>query len=485
MKPARTTIPPRRETPRATPCHQANRAGVTSRSRGRHGRPPGIALVLALVFLAMFAALTAAMAAFSGADMQIAANLHRADATRACAESGLEVMRFWIGRVDMSGKIAHSERFSHLATSLQSSMTANLLNRLTCTSSTITLTNVPLHSSRAESFSAVLTKVDNDNVRLEVTGHCGALARTLRTDFQFQETANTVFDYGVVTRGPLSLQGSVDITGVNINVESNAYIESPNTLLALQVGGSSEIAGNVKIANPSACVSLGSHASVGGATGAAAMEHISIGVPPSSFPDMDPGLFTGYATNVLSPTLDLKKAQTLTNIRIPPNTNPKFTGKATINGVLFIQTPNVVEFAGGASITGVIVTNGDPNDNSGANQLKFTGNVDTQPVTQLPSSFGDLRTKTGTFIMAPGCAVSFSGSFTTLNGAIAANGVSFSGNAGGMIHGSVINYANNTMTLSGNSDLLFNRSGLDQIPAGFVPQIVLYYVPSSYAEAPS
>jgi hypothetical protein len=106
-------------------------------------------------------------------------------------------------------------------------------------------------------------------------------------------------------------------------------------------------------------------------------------------------------------------------------------------------------------------------------------------VTELPveGQFDGLHTKLGTFIMAPGCAVSFSGTFSTLNGAIAANGVSFSGNAGGVIEGSVLNHANTAMELSGSSDLLFNRSSLDRVPAGFVPRIVMYYDPSSYTEA--
>ena len=448
--------------------------------------PRGSVLVLSLIFIAMFSALAAAMATFSGANVQVAENLRKADGTRACAESGLEVLRYWISKVDMSGKITPSEQFNHLATTLQNDLnTAQITNiSLTVSPQTITVSDVPLLSSSGQSFWAVLTRIDANNVQLDVTGHYGSLTRTLRTNFNFRATPNTVFEYGVVTKGPLSLQGSVDVTGVNINVESNAYIESLDSLLALSVGGSSEIAGNVKIVNPDAEVFLGSNASVGGDTGAAAMEHIKIGVPPSSFPDMDPGIFQGYATTVLSASVQLNKAQTLTNIRIPPNMNPKFTAKATINGVLFIETPNVVEFAGGASVTGVIVTNGSQTDDSGAIQLKFTGTVDSHPVTSLPqeAQFDVLRSQTGTFIVAPGCAVSFSGNFGTLNGAIAANGVSFSGNAGGMICGSVINYANTPMTLGGNSDLLFNRSGLDQVPAGFVPQIVLQYDRSSYSE---
>ena len=55
-------------------------------------------------------------------------------------------------------------------------------------------------------------------------------------------------------------------------------------------------------------------------------------------------------------------------------------------------------------------------------------------------------------------------------------------NASGIINGSVINYADEEMTLTGNSDLYFNRSGTTEVPAGFVPQIVLAYNPASYSE---
>ena len=52
----------------------------------------------------------------------------------------------------------------------------------------------------------------------------------------------------------------------------------------------------------------------------------------------------------------------------------------------------------------------------------------------------------------------------------------------GIINGSVINYSNESMMLSGNSDLYFNRSGTTESPAGFVPEIILKYDPSSYTE---
>jgi len=78
-----------------------------------------------------------------------------------------------------------------------------------------------------------------------------------------------------------------------------------------------------------------------------------------------------------------------------------------------------------------------------------------------------LRDETGTFIIAPGFSLSFGGAFATINGAIAANGIQFYGNAGGTIDGPVLNYSDTPMELSGNSDLFVNRSNTAQIPAGF------------------
>ncbi len=454
---------------------------------GRNRR--GSALVLSLILIAMLSGLAAAMAVFSGANVQLADNLRRVDVTRACAESGLEVVRYWLGQVLMSGKIHDNQRFTTLATTLQSSLTAagatNILDRLTCSASTITMANVPINSSTGQTFSAVLTKIDDHNVRVEVTGSYGALQRKIQSSYQYDRRADNVFDYGVASRGPLSLSGNIELSGINIQVESNAYIEC-EPLLALSIIGNSMITGDVKITNPLAYVHLqGGNAGVGGVTGSAAMEHIEIGASPAEFPELDPNQFFEYATNVLSPTADLASKATYTNLKIPANRNPNFSGPTTLQGVLYIQAPNVVTFSGNLDITGVIVTDGDPTDSSGTNRLTFTGNITGHPITQLPqeTQFEKLREKTGTFLLAPGFKLGFGGSFTTLSGAIAGNGIELWGNAGGTINGSLLNYSPAPMALSGNSDLYFNRSGLTEIPAGFVPRIVMLYDPTTYTEA--
>ncbi|MBP8910963.1 MAG: pilus assembly PilX N-terminal domain-containing protein [Phycisphaerae bacterium] len=447
----------------------------------------GSVLILSLIFIAMFSALAAAFAGMSGANIQIAENHRKVDNARACAESGLEVIRFWMDKVEISSTTPHDQRFAQLTTDLQNKLTnAGVTNLIpTVTSSTLAFSNVPINSSLGQSFSALLTQIDNNDIRVEVTGHYGSFHRTIRSAYRFGTRANTVFDFGVASRGPVSLAGNVELEGVNLQVESNAYIESPNTLLALSIIGNSHIAGNVKIVNPLAMVHLqGGKAGIGGETGAAAMNHVQIGVTPCEFPEMDPTAFIPYATRVLTSSDSTSANATYENLKIPAGMNPSFSGNVTLKGVVFIEAPNVVTFSGGVDITGIIVTNGDPTDNSATNRLRFTGNVTGHPITQLPEDpkFAGLHSQTGTFIMAPGFQVGFGGSFTTLSGAIAANGIELWGNAGGTIHGSIVNYSDAPMVLQGNTDLYFNRSGLEEVPAGFVPQLVLYYDPASYAE---
>jgi hypothetical protein len=450
-------------------------------------RRQGSVLVLSLIFLAMFSALAAAMAGMSGTNVQIAENQRKLSNTRACAESGLEVIRYWMNKIEISGTTEAAQRFARLATVLQNELTtAGATNIVpTCTSSVITISNVTLNSDLGQTFSAILTKIDNDNIQLDVTGHYSSFNRTIRSNYAFDTRANTVFDFGVASKGPISLAGNVELEGVNIQVESNAYIESENTLLALSIIGNSHIAGNVKIVNPLALVHLqGGNAGIGGDTGSAAMDHVQIGVASCEFPEMNPAVFIPYATRVLGPGDSTSADATYENLKIPAGMNPSFSGQVTLKGVVFIETPNVVTFSGGVDVTGVIVTNGDPSDNSGENRLQFTGNVTGHPIAQLPAQpqFDGLHGKAGTFIMAPGFQVGFGGSFSTLSGAIAANGISLWGHAGGTINGSIVNYSDTQMTLQGNTDLYFNRSGLEEVPAGFVPELVLHYDPSSYTE---
>lgn len=443
------------------------------------------------MFIAIFSALAVAMASTSGSNVQIAENHRKAGATRTCAESGLEVVRYWMSQVAISGTTSVDQRFAEVAASLQNALQDAGVTNLSpvFTTSAISISGVSLDSTRGQTFSALLTKIDNDTIQLDVTGHYGPIEKTIRTNYLFGTRANTVFDFGVASKGPVSLSGNVELEGVTLEVESNAYIESENSILALSIIGNSHIAGQVKIVNPLADVYLqGGKAGIGGVTGETATQepYTTKGVSAAEFPEMVTSEFADLVTlTEMDPNTDTTADATFENIIIPANMNPTFSGHATLKGLIWIETPNVVTFTGGADVTAIIIGNGDPEDDSATNVLNFQGNVDGADIAALPeeeTQFDGLRDKTGTFIIAPGFHVSFGGSFDALCGAIAANGIEFYGNAGGQILGSIINYSENEMTLSGNSDLYFNRSGITDVPAGFVPEIILQYDGSSYAE---
>jgi hypothetical protein len=432
-------------------------------------------LIIALVFIAVFSSLGLAIGTMSSRSTRVAVNQHQANRALESAMSGMEIVRYWMDKVSMPGTTAPNMRFS--------TMKANLANYTgTGLGSAVTLC-----ASEEQAYSAELTSINNDVFRIDVTGTAGQLSRTISVDYSFGVREDTVFDFGVATKGPLQLSGNIQLDGTNIAVEADVYIESENNNNVLSIIGNSQIAGDVSVTNPNGVVTLqGGQAGIGGETGQAAIDnHVEVGVPATDFPHPDTTHFEQYVTgDTIDSSTDIGSITTYNNVRVAANTNPHFSSNVTINGIMFIETPNVVCFSGNCNINGLIVGNGDVNDNSGANQLIFLGNVLNASVSALPneSQYDGLRNETGTFLMAPGFSAGFGGNFGTLGGAIAANGVNFFGNAGGTISGSVINYSPAPMTLSGNSDLFFNRSGITTVPAGFKPEIVLHYDPASYDE---
>jgi Tfp pilus assembly protein PilX len=455
---------------------------------GSNRKHKGIALLMSMIFLAILSAWAASIYSISGVNLQVAYNHHNANNAFACAESGLEIMRYWLNTASIPGTTSVSQRYDSLVDSLENNLTARSITNigLTRNGSTVTISPVDLNMAKGESFYATITALDTETMQINVTGTVGSFNRTIRVNYQFGQRAHTVFDYGIATKGPLRLTGHADLDGVNLSVESNVYIESADSILALSLTGNSQIAGDVAIANPLATVHLqGGHAGIGGETGQDAIDnHVTIGDPPTEFPTPVPTYFEQYIVNDVNSSTDTSLDATFENIRIVAGTNPSFSGNVTLNGIVFIETPNIVTFSGGATITGIIVGDGDINNDNPTNQISFLGTVSSYPVSNLPDEpqFTDVRNETGTFLMAPGFAASFGGNFTELSGAIAANGIDFFGNAGGIINGSIINYSNTETILSGDTDLQFNHSGTVRIPAGFVPEIILRYQPTSYSE---
>jgi Tfp pilus assembly protein PilX len=444
----------------------------------------GVALLLSMIVLAILSAWAVSICSMSGVNVQLAENQRKVNHARASAESGLDILRFWLDQVSMPGTTAASEKFSNLVTFLQNNLTANITSNYDGFS-LITILPVTLESTAGQTFSAKIiadNPLDAEILQVDVTGTYGTITRTIRVNYNFGPRMNPLFQYGIATKGPLHLAGNIELGGVNVAVESSVYIESENENEALSIIGNSQIAGDVSITNPDAYVTLqGGQAGIGGETGQEAIDnHVSVGDELIGFPVPNPGYFQQYVQNDID-TNDV----VFENIRIPADTNPTFSSGITLKGLVFIEPPNIVTFTGHVNITGIIVGDGDVSDDSGTNQILFLGSVTSSPVSDLPlePQFEQLREEPGTFLLAPGFSVSFGGNFETLNGVIAANGIEFFGDAGGTINGTAINYSDTAMNLTGNSDLSFN-SGAVEVPAGFEFDIELKYDPASYSEVP-
>jgi hypothetical protein len=176
-----------------------------------------------------------------------------------------------------------------------------------------------------------------------------------------------------------------------------------------------------------------------------------------------------------------------TNCYVPANANPNFTAKDTIQGVLYVKAPNNVKFAGGCTIRGVIVVENNPDCTPDQTVLDFRGDVDAYGVETLdPAKFPDLRTLTGTFILARNATVSFKGNFTSVvSGSIIADAIDFGGSAGGSIRGSIIGMNKDyplSFKNSSSSPLIFLGTARDNPPSGAGFTQYLKPDPTTYLE---
>ncbi len=436
----------------------------------------GVALIMAMIFVLIFSGLAVGIAAISGANAQIANNYRHANRALESAQSGLEVVRFYLDGLSTPATVA--KVFDRLHTNLGA--TYDVVDE------TINVPPTIIDSSSNRSFTAVFREADSNTLQVDITGFSGNIQRTIRTEFDFDEKAHTVFDFGVATKGPLTLSGQADINGVNtvnIAIEAGVYIEGcpAGSGHSFSITNNASVAGNVSIADPAASYDVGSKAMIGGVEGD---QNVTVGVPYVDFPEPDPEYFRQYATgDVIDANYDFGPEASLNNVTIAANTNPTFASKVVINGVMFIESPNKVQFSGQVVVNGIIVGNGDYTNDDPADSLKFAGQVISNDVSVLEDpEFEAMQGESGTFIMAPGFELDFSGQANHLNGAIAANGISFGGQAGGLVNGSIINYSDEPMVLGGDSELTFNRSGTSKNPAGFTPVITLVYDAAAYSE---
>jgi len=434
--------------------------------------------VLAMLYLTLMASLALGFYSATNTAVLVSTNEQRVERARLAAESGLDFARFNLGRVSIPAKAPVSQHFSMMADQLATRLNGSgNLNNGSIYFDGVTV-RVPADPNQfiksddkgAEFQFTIVDISDNNSKKVRVTSvgknslsASDAGIRIVRLDFELQQHKSSIFQYGIATHGTVSTSGNSRLLGQPHPDKGSILATDNGSGTPVSVAGKI-VSGDISVTNPNANVATSG--SVGGSTSQTDIQanHVHKGVDEPEFPTVDTSMFIPYATNVYTPGKG-----TYSNIRIPPNTNPSFNAGTVLKGVIYIQQPNSVTFNGNASIQGVIVTDTDPNKTVGnfnTNSIKFTGSFSAQGVETLDPSYGNLRNLSGSFMLMPNFAVTFTGNFdATAHGSIVVDQASMTGSASVQLDGSLVIMKDTPMTMGGNSQLTAGDNAFG-FPAG-------------------
>ncbi len=453
-----------------------------------HARREGIACILAMFILVIFASLAVAHMSAVQSSFQQAQNQNAVTSARLEAESGLQFATWVLRQTQLPRGLSGQAMLDALAAALQASLegTANLAGQSVAYDGTAITVPYIATGSTSREFAMAFSLADASTIHVRVTGKNGPITRTVGANFAGTPTGSGFFAYGVASRSRVVMTGNASVTGLNRASEANVLSTTASTNTAFNLTGNTAVAGDLYMTNPSGQVALTGNPSIGGTSVPAQMQqHVHIGVDPVAFPEVDPSVFAPFATNNVTASTNTSGNKTFENIRIKANANPTFSGNIVLRGVIYIEKPNKVTFAGNLNLTGVIVTEDAGDNQYNTNYITFTGNTTSSGVESLPAGaqWDVLRTMTGSQILAPGFGVKFTGNFGTVNGTMAADKFTFTGNSGGTIRGMLVCYSDSDFTFTGNSQLIIDRSrDKCQPPAGFAVPSVMVPKSGSYVE---
>lgn len=396
-----------------TTANDRNFAPSFPRIRRRVRR--GVTAVLAMLFLVLIGVLSLGFYASTNVSMQLAKNDQKAAKALFAAESGVRFMRYHLRYVS----VTPANDPNQMMTDLYNDMCAVFNSTGNLGSNTISFANntikipaesgrfIPLDTTENTGFAVTITNVGGgaSSIVCKVIGvtGSGSHARDKGVQLTFTRAPNTssIFDNAVAAKGKIVMSkgtlGGVSGISPNTIASVTSALDANNALV--MTGGT--IGGNVGVLDTAYANITGG--SVHGTSSVATMlanGYLSAVANPE-FPVIDTTVFAPYATTTYS------GSSTLSNIVIPPNTDPKFTGNVTINGILYVRSPNKIEFRGNTTLAGFIVF--ENTGNTSGNKIDLSGNFS---VANLPAGaqYDSLRTITGVAIVAPTTALTMTGS---------------------------------------------------------------------------
>ena len=438
-------------------------------------RRRGIASLLAMLYLIIFSTLALGFYAAVTMASQLAHNDEKAMGAQIATESGMKFMQFQLSRVRVPGTTPANQVMQEVLNDLvaQQGKSDNIAGRsIALVGDTIEFPAgadqfVALDDLGA-GFRAEIRNGGDGLLLVKVQGrYRGVLiSRAIEMYFESVIKGTEIFDYGIVTRGPIRISGGGTITSTANPADANVLSLSKSST-PLTMNGNASIAGDAFMTNPNGNYSITGGGSVGGSSVPANRDgHVHIGTPnpEPSLPGVDTQIFLPFVTSTYRPG-----KRVYTNCLVPANTNPNFSAGTTIEGVLYIKNPNQVTFTGHCTIRGVIVVENGARTGSN-NSIKFSGGATAYGMETLPATPQfppELRALRGSALLAPGYAVTLSGQSGSIGGTMVADSFTLSGGSGGVIEGTLIGLGEAELTITGGASISRNRP-TGPIPAGLV-----------------
>jgi len=446
----------------------------------------GMAYVMAMIVLSLFLTLAGTFAAMTDVSGQVGKNA--ADLQRAglAAESGLAFGAKVIRGVRLPSGTGPDQMIQRLSQAVAERLdgTANLNGGYVTSSASVV--SVPRIQIPDGSFDLRIVQSAEETLTLEARGFGRVARQSVAVDLTIvTHPANSAFSYGIASLGPIVLSGNAEIRGKNALTDASIVSTTDGT--AVSINGNAVIDGDISSAGPESTVVISGTPTIAGSQDPEVIaQHVHFGVAPPVFPTVDTSIFKPLATTIIDSGTDTgQKGAVFNNPIIKAGTNPTFSSDVTLNGVVYIEAPNIVTFSSKVTLNGLVATD-DSDEPISACKISFSGQVEAYGVEALPDAteFQPVKALTGTFIVAPGFDVSFAGQFTTINGTIAASKLSFSGQAEGTVEGSVLGLGGEAVSIDGNVSICIDREddGDGTQDAGFVLPILLDVDSRTYRE---
>ena len=443
----------------------------------------GVAMLVTLLFLALFASSAVAIAVSADIGMAISRNRRNAQQARTFAEAGLDLVRRHIGGITVPAVGSASEVQKAVADQLEAMLSASpMLNggQIHYDSTHVTLPPITVDCLDGQTGTIEIEILasggasDDTSITIASTGVFGNASQTAYYNMTVQRGQSILTQYGIASKSPVNIEGNAQVLGANNQDEASVMSATYSTAQAIVLKGSCSVAGDVAVCNPNGQIRKKGAVTVGGRE--------ILGAAEPEWPRVDTDLFEPFATNTY--TGNGAGDLVLSNVRIPPNTNPTFSGNTTIFGVVYVEPPNTITFSGNTNLIGMIVCEPPAVENLTGHSIKFTGNMSTSGVENLPpgAQYDGLRELTGSFLLAPGYSAEFTGNFGAVNGCIVASEFRFSGNASGRVKGGVVNLRDSQFIIQGSSTIIIDKSGMPEQPAGLQTSLKLVCVSGSYRE---